>query len=202
MGGSSAINVLALIYPSKPSIDAWEKLGNKGWNWETLAPYYQKFTTYNAPSDQTAEALATQYIDEAIQGKSGPIQACFPEVHGPIGKAWPETFKNLDFSVTGDPLSGQSIGGYSYLSTVDPANRQRSYAGSAYYEPVAGRQNLHLLPDSMVEKIILNSSADTVIATGVQFLRNGKRHVVNACKEVLLCAGVFQSPQLLEISGI
>ena len=202
LGGSSAINVLALIYPSKSSIDAWAKLGNKGWDFDTLAPYYRKFHTFHRPSKKTEEALATGYIDEDICGKSGPIQSSFPEHHGPLGKAWPETFQNLGFAMKTDPLSGQSTGGFSYVSSIDPQKWERSYAGSAYYSTVADRPNLHLFTDAMVEKILLDKSGSDVIATGVKFTHNGNNDVRNARKEVLLCAGVFQSPQLLEISGI
>ena len=202
LGGSSAINVLALIYPSKSSIDAWSRLGNKGWDFDSLAPYYRKFHTFNRPSQQTAEALATDYIDEGISGTSGPIQSSFPEFHGPLGKAWPETFKNLNFAMTTDPLSGQSTGGFSSLSSVDPKSWERSHAGSAYYAPVADRPNLHLLTDAYVEKIILEKSESAVMATGVQFTYNGRSEVRKARNEVLLCAGVFQSPQILELSGI
>ena len=202
VGGSSAINVLALIYPSKSSIDAWGKLGNKGWDFDTLAPYYQKFHTYNKPTKETAEALATDYIDEAVSGKSGPVQSSFPEFHGPLGKAWPETFKNLDFAMTTDPLSGQSTGGFSYLSSINPKGWERSHAGSAYYAPIADRSNLHMLTECIVEKLVLGESHSSAIATGVQFTREGKTEVRKAKKEVLLCAGVFQSPQILELSGI
>lgn len=223
LGGSSAINQLALIYPSKSSIDAWARLGNKGWDFETLVPYYQKFHTFNPPSAQTAESLATDYIDKAVQGQSGPIQSSFPEFLGPLGKAWPETFKNLNFAMTTDPLSGQSIGGFSYLSSIDPKNWERSHAGSAYYAPVADRPNLHLYTNSQVEKIIFEKprrirgtelrihdpveysdeqSYEEIVAVGVRFTRNGKREIRRARDEVILCAGVFQSPQILEISGI
>ncbi|KAI4129720.1 MAG: hypothetical protein LQ338_002104 [Usnochroma carphineum] len=203
IGGSSAINALALIYPPRSSIDAWERLGNKGWNWDTLAPYYRKFHTFNRPSKETAEALGTGYIDEKVQGTSGPIQSSFPEFHGPLGKAWPETFKNLNFPLHSDPLSGESSGGFSYLSTVDPKNWERSHAGSAYYSPVAARPNLQLLSESMVEKVIFEKRSDgTVAAKGISFVHNGAQSVQTAKKEVILCAGAIQSPQLLEVSGI
>lgn len=203
VGGSSAINALALIYPPKSSIDAWEQLGNKGWNWEAMSPYYRKFHTFNRPSDGTAKALSTGYIDENIQGTSGPIQSSFTEFHGPLGIAWPQTFKNLSFPITSDPLSGQSSGGYSYLSTVDPETWERSHAGSAYYSPIAQRPNLHLLTECLVERIIVErSSAMKIFAKGVQFCHKDVKQVRLAKREVILCAGAIQSPQLLELSGI
>ncbi|KAL8945209.1 MAG: hypothetical protein Q9211_000259 [Gyalolechia sp. 1 TL-2023] len=203
VGGSSAINNLALIYPPKSSIDAWERLGNKGWNWNTMSSYYRKFHTFNQPSEETAEALSTGYIDREVQGTSGPIQSSFPEFHGPLGKAWPKTFKNLNFPVVSDPLSGQASGGYTYLSTVDPKNWERSHAGSAYYSPIVDRQNLRLLTECLVERIILEkSSAADVLAKGVRFHYKGVSQVKTAKREVILCGGAVQSPQLLELSGI
>ncbi|KAL9005109.1 MAG: hypothetical protein Q9188_002097 [Gyalolechia gomerana] len=185
VGGSSAINALALIYPPRSSIDAWELLGNQGWNWDILAPYYRKFYTFNPPSKETAEALNTGYIDISIQGKSGPIQTSFPEFHGPLGKAWPETFKNLKFPLTSDPLSGESSGGFSYLSTISPGNWERSHAGSAYYTHVAERSNLHLLTESLVERILLEKqSSGALAAKGVSFVHNGVQQVQTAKKEV------------------
>ncbi|KAL9022352.1 MAG: hypothetical protein Q9185_000467 [Variospora sp. 1 TL-2023] len=206
VGGSSAINALALIYPPKSSIDAWERLGNEGWNWDAMAPYYRKFHTFNPPSKETAEALGTAYIDQEIQGKSGPIQSSFPEFHGPLGKAWPQTFKNLDFPLTSDPLSsgGQATGGFSYLSTVDPHTWERSHAGSAYYTPIKDRPNLCLLTETQVQKIILEKqSAAGVVAKGVSFLdHGGMSRTKMAKREVIVCAGAIHSPQLLELSGI
>ena len=104
--------------------------------------------------------------------------------------------------MTTDPLSGQSTGGFTYLSSVDPKTWERSHAGSAYYAPVADRQNFHLLTDALVEKIILDKSESAVMASGVQFTYNGRSEVRKARNEVILCAGVFQSPQILELSGI
>jgi hypothetical protein len=95
-----------LIYPSKSSIDAWGKLGNKGWDFDTLAPYDRQFHTFNRTSTETGEALVTDYIDDDMSGKSGQIHSSFPDFHGPLGKAWPETLKNLNFAMTIDPLSG------------------------------------------------------------------------------------------------
>ncbi|KAL8941881.1 MAG: hypothetical protein Q9216_001991 [Gyalolechia sp. 2 TL-2023] len=202
VGGSSAINALALIYPPKSSIDAWKQLGNPGWEWDAMSPYYRKFHTFNQPSKETAEALGTTYIDQEVQGTSGPIQSSFPEFHGPLGKAWPKTFQNLQFPLTSDPLSGQSSGGYTYLSTVDPKNWERSHAGSAYYSPVADRPNLRLLTECLVERIVLEKSAAGVFAKGVSFRHENVPQVNIAKKEVILCGGAIQSPQLLELSCI
>ena len=83
----------------------------------------------------------------------------------------------------------------------------RSHAGNEYYGSVAERPNLHLLTEAMVEKIILEEVSDeedaaSVTATSVSYTRGGQRTITRACKEVLLAAGVYQTPQLLELSGI
>ena len=138
-----------------------------------------------------------------IQGNSGPIQGSFPEFHGPLGGAWIETFKNLGLANSADPLSGNQSGGFTNLSTVKPGVWERSHAGNAYYEPVASRPNLHLITEVMVEKLILEKSASgDVEAKGVYITQEGKTKAITAKKEVLLSAGVFQTPQILELSGI
>lgn len=172
-----------------------------------MAPYYRKFQTYNPPSEASKASLGVDYIDDSIQGSSGPIKSSYPDFVGTLVKAWPETFKNLGWNVTGDPISGTSIGGFSGPYTVDPKERVRSHAGNEYYSPVAERPNLHLLTEVMVEKIILKEAkgekgVTSVTATGVYYMKNGQQHAAKARKEVILAAGVFQTPQLLELSGI
>lgn len=100
-------------------------------------------------------------------------------------------------------MSGNSIGGFSGPYTVDPTERVRSHAGSGYYAPIASRQNLELTTEAMVEKLILETDASgQLTANGVTvFYRNGRKSV-KARKEVILAAEVFQTPQLLELSGI
>jgi len=203
LGGSSAINVLALIYPHRSTIDAWEKeLGNKGWNFDDLAPYYRKAISTQEPEDAAAKALDTHYLDKKVHDTVGPIQSSFPKFYSPLGEAWGPTFKNLNLTTTADPSSGEGYGAYTSLATIDTKTAERSHSGSAYYEPAASRPNLHLVTDAQVEKIILTKGSGEPTATGVQYLEDGKSQVVSAAREVLLCAGAFQSPQILELSGV
>ena len=153
LGGSSAINLLALIFPQKSSINAWAKLGNRNWNWNALAPYYSKFYTYNQPPAELKEALGTSYIKEEIQGRSGPIQASFSEFCGPLNDAWTKSFSNLNLPMSNDPVSGEGIGGFACFSALDPKTKERSHSGSAYYKPVAERPNLYVLTEAMVQRL-------------------------------------------------
>lgn len=203
LGGSSGINVQALIAPSKFDIDAWEKLGNSGWNWEVLAPYFKKFYTLKSPPPETCEYLGLDWINEDVRGVSGPVQASFNGVlEDPIPKAWIDTFRNLGYSITGDPFSGKFTGGYSSPSTVDIVSKERSYAATAYYLPASTRPNLRLRTSALVKSIVLEGTDGNCTATEVQYIHLGKECAAKACKEVILAAGVFQSPKLLELSGI
>ena len=206
LGGSSAINYMMMTYPSSTSLDVWEALGNPGWNWATLAPYYRKFQTYNPPSAETAATLSTSYIDPSVQGTSGPIQTAFYEFHGAWSAAWPETYANLSHAVTGDPLTGTSNGGFHNPSTLDPKTVTRSYAASGYYFPNASRPNLHLLTNAHACKILFSTSSPPK-ATALRFIHdstspNPTTHTLPFTREIILSAGTVQSPQLLELSGI
>lgn len=191
-----------MIAPSKASMDAWAKLGSPGWDWETMNPYYQKSHTLSLPSEFIREHLSIDYVDEEVRGKTGPIQVSFPASPSPLAKAWVDTFKTLKYELTGDPFAGKVTGGFVSASSIDPKTRERSYVTSAYYAPVKDRSNLRVVTEAYVEKIILEDRPNGIFASGVRFTHEGKTVTVNAEKEVILSAGVFQSPQLLELSGI
>ncbi|KAL8992385.1 MAG: hypothetical protein Q9169_007143 [Polycauliona sp. 2 TL-2023] len=204
LGGSSAINVGLMAYPSKSGIDSWEKLGNKGWNFEALRPYYRRFHTYTPPSKAVQDLLALDYMDETMQEDTGPIKVSFGDSHGPLQQKWPETFKRLNMKFTGDPLTGVGSGGHSNPASIDAESKTRSHAGSDYYSSeIRKRTNLQVFTGALVEKVVLKPSPNGLVsATGVRFSKDGKEYIANANKEVILSAGVFQSPQLLELSGI
>lgn len=202
LSGTSAINALAVIAPSKASLDACKKLGNPGWNWKTMASYYRKFYTLTVPSESVVSHLGIDFIDDNIRGNSGPIKVSFPETQDPLSKVWIEMFKTLNYNTTGDPFSGQAIGGFRNPSSIHPVTKERSHAGSSYYGPVSHRPNLHVVTEAFVETIILDEKAEGFFASGLQFTHEGKPQEVTARKEIILAAGAFGSPHLLERSGI
>ena len=100
-------------------------------------------------------------------------------------------------------MSGDSIGGFSGPYTVDPKNCVRSHAGSGYYAPVADRPNLKLATEVIVEKLMFEKNdLGELTAKGVSFSCGAEKGSINARKEVILAAGVFQTHQLLELSGV
>ncbi|KAF4624906.1 hypothetical protein G7Y89_g13263 [Cudoniella acicularis] len=201
---SSAVNGQAFVAPSKFSVDAWAKFGNTGWDWEGFAPYFQASCTLTKPSPAACAHLGLDYIDEKSSAKfTGPIHASFAEeVNDPLPKAWVETFKRLGYPVSGDPFTGEAVGGYINSMNIHPVTKQRSYATNAYYDPVRTRNNLQVVTSALVEKILLEGHATEVLAKGVSYVKDGKKQTAIASKEVILAAGVFNTPKLLELSGI
>ncbi|KAJ5506166.1 Glucose-methanol-choline oxidoreductase [Penicillium expansum] len=203
VGGSSALNFSAVVYPTASNFDSWQALGNDGWGAKDMAPYLRKFHSYTAPSEATAELLGTgRYMKVDNQGSDGPVPVSLPDVYGPFNKAWNETFAKLGWETDADPLDGHKLGAFTCPLSVDGKTGARGYA-AAYYSPeVAARPNLRLLAETMVERILFVQQDGSVIATGVQVKTQDSSYEIKAKKEVILCAGSLNSPQLLELSGI
>ncbi|KAL2808458.1 glucose-methanol-choline oxidoreductase [Aspergillus granulosus] len=203
LGGSSAINGQAFVPATKAGIDAWASLGATSWTWESLQPYYKKSYTLQLPDAETQKHIGLDWLDTGIHGSSGPIKVSFPaQLEDPLAKAWVETFSALGFGVVRDPFSGKPLGGYSNLASVDKETKTRSYAAPAYGGPAAGR-GVHILTETLAQRILFNgASTSEVVATGVEALIGGQVRTVQAKKEVILCAGAFGTPKLLELSGI
>ncbi|KAI3056383.1 CAZyme family AA3 [Aspergillus niger] len=203
LGGSSGINGQAFIAPTKAGIDAWNKLGATGWTWENLAPYYKKATTLQLPDEPTRNHIGVGWVDPEVNGSSGPIKVSFPAVkESPMAKAWVEAFQGMGYGCTADPFSGVSTGGYSNLASVDYEKKQRSYAATGYGLPAMGRQNVKILTEATVQKILFSTSDNGAMAVGVEAKIDGQTVTVKARREVILTAGAVNTPKLLELSGI
>ncbi|KAK5124436.1 hypothetical protein LTR85_001653 [Meristemomyces frigidus] len=203
LGGSSAINYLMYVRGSKKDYDGWESLGNKGWGWEGMAPYFKKHQTYDPPE---SEHPNKQYMPIAAKdehhGTDGPIHTSFNDYYEPFE----EDFCTAAYEVSGkentlvDAWSGDHMGFYSSLGAVDRSSDvgKRSYAATGYLRPHLNRPNLKVLTEALANKIVLDGNT----ATGVEFTHGGQKQTVNASKEVILSGGIINSPQLLELSGI
>ncbi|KAF2823487.1 alcohol oxidase [Ophiobolus disseminans] len=203
LGGSSAINFNMFSMASRQDLDNWAELGNKGWGFDDMMPYYRKFETYHPCGEGLADKVNDKYLDSALRGTSGPIKICFPgEESTWVQDVWPKTILNAGYKPSKDPRSGSAIGGFNQLNTVDPKLKRRSYAAREYYEPNAKRSNLSLLTNALVSKIQLEKTDGDAKATGVQFIVDGQTHTVKANREVIVCGGSINSPQMLELSGI
>ncbi|KAH6616486.1 hypothetical protein C7974DRAFT_416615 [Boeremia exigua] len=181
LGGSSALNLMTWDRTSIAELDAWEKLGNKGWNWKTLYPAMLKAETFLPSPEYGVEGV----------GNSGPIQTLISRIFPKHQASWIPTLNKLGLITNRESLNGQPVGVSTQPNNVSP-NYTRSYAPE--YLKLSG-DNLALRLDTRVAKI--NFKGKT--ATGVTF-EDGT--TVQARKEVILSAGSFQTPGLLELSGI
>ncbi|KAI5242566.1 alcohol oxidase [Aureobasidium subglaciale] len=202
IGGSSAINSLAIIYPSASGMDAWAELGNEGWDWKTLAPYFLKFQTIVPPSKEVRRQINIIHSDENIRKSNGPIQTVFPLQPNALHKVWLETFRTLNLENVSDPLTGHAIGGHTSTCHITGNTRERSHAGVAYLDPVRGRENLTIVTNAVVHKVVIDEDGSGPAVRGVVYSQHGVVHEAVAKKEVILAAGAFNTPQILELSGI
>ena len=99
-------------------------------------------------------------------------------------------------------FTGSSIGGFVNNSTVNGVAKERSYVANAYFKPAQNRSDIHLVTNSLVEKIILNKESGEAVAKGVKVTIKGVEHIFQAGKEVIVAARALNSPKILELSGI
>ncbi|KAJ5542443.1 hypothetical protein N7535_004863 [Penicillium sp. DV-2018c] len=205
LGGSSAIDLGMVIYPSRTGFNAWEALGNPGWGWNGISPYIRKFHTAAAPSNGNREFFRGMVHDQKDQGSSGPVQVSFGDQYMPYHSAWMDTFKALGYPQDDDPINGACTGPFVTPGAIDPITHTRSHSAAAYLTPdVQARSNLRVVTGALVEKILLEKRDDeeTAVATGVQLSRGSNVYTIKVGKEVILAAGATQSSQILELSGV
>ncbi|KAE9972515.1 hypothetical protein EG328_004941 [Venturia inaequalis] len=203
LGGSSAINYMKNTYPIPPQVDCWAAMGNPGWDWKTMEPYFRKFATLSPPSDFVKEKLKLDKVQLSPFGTQGPVQVSYNATISEFSQALYDGIEQLQDGASHGLK--EDIAPFTTTCLIDAKTKTRSYAGNTYYNAeVAARKNLRVLTRVMVEKILLTKDTDgQVSATGVQFSnQDGQKSAVKASKEVIVSAGAFQSPQVLELSGV
>lgn len=203
LGGSGAVNAELYLPPTKKLIDSWALLGNDGWDWDGLGQYYAKAHTSPQVPETLEKSLGIDGWTIKNDISKGPLKLSFPgNPRHPIREAWAETFKEKGYLMANnpwaDPLMG--VGAFSNTANIDPALKERSHSGNAYYAPIMGRKNLHIITDALVEKVLFHGHPIT--ATGVQYRHGTETKTATARKEVILAAGALQTPKLLELSGV
>jgi choline dehydrogenase-like flavoprotein len=181
LGGSSALNLMTWDRTSVAELDAWEKLGNKGWNWKNLYAAMLKAETFQPSPEYGLEGV----------GKTGPIRTLINRIFPRHQASWIPTMNGLGLATNRESLNGHPVGVSTQPTNLNP-NYTRSYAPE--YLKLANK-NLVLKLDTRVAKVNFKGTT----ATGVT-LEDGT--VISADKEVILSAGSFQTPGLLELSGI
>jgi choline dehydrogenase-like flavoprotein len=186
LGGSSALNLLSYDRATVADYDAWQELGSPGWNFSSIHAASTARETYQLTTTNGSAGIVGV-------GEGGPIHFLVNRFSPPQQEAFFPTMQNLGLEQTYKFLDGDMLGWMRHTSMILDSNYTRSYSPAFLAE--AG-QNLHILLETVVQKVNLNNSSRV---TGVT-LQNGT--VINASKEVILSAGSIQSPQLLELSGI
>lgn len=201
VGGASLHNAMFFVRGSATDYDAWEKLGNSGWSWNSLLPYFKKFETFTPPPPE----LAAEYpisTDLGPHGTSGPIGSSFSTYVFPAIKYFFRGWNAVGVSSNPQPNAGNVNGAIYGTISIDANNQSRSFAASGYYRPyINKRPNWHLTTGKLVSKIQFNNEKK---ATGVEYvLRDTKeKRSVSVSREVILAAGAFRSPQILQLSGV
>lgn len=183
LGGSSSINAMLYVRGHKWDYDHWSELGNNGWSYDEILPYFKK-------------AEHNEIHQNDFHGQNGPLNvANIRHKNKPV-----DDFVETGSSVFGfnEDFNGESQEGIGYYQTTQK-NGKRCSAAKAYLVPALERDNLTVLTDTNVNKILVNDSR----ASGVSCIgEDGQEFTLNATKEVLLSSGAFGSPQVLLRSGI
>ncbi|KAL0263056.1 hypothetical protein SLS55_002031 [Diplodia seriata] len=215
VGGGTVVNGMFFDRGGAPDYDAWEALGNPGWGWDGLLPYFKKVPTifqgrqrnpnvkqsetFTPNNDSFNEEWNLSY-DLDVHGSDGPVQSSYPEFMWENIKNFFEAWTGLGVPIPDDPGAGSKAGVFWAPSSIDPRNRTRSSARTAHHNKIATRPNYHLLTMHAVTKIAFNGT----IATGVEYVSRAgtETGAVKARKEVILAAGAIHTPQILQLSGI
>ena len=180
LGGSSSINAMIYIRGNGADYDAWEAAGNPGWGWRDLLPYFLL-------------AEGNQRGSDGFHSGFGPLSVSDLKWKSEAGRAFVRAAQSAGHRLNND-FNGSQQNGIGFYQVTQRRGRRCSSA-VAYLHPVKNRPNLSVLTGSQAARLLFRG--DRVV--GVELL-NGKRILAN--KEVLLCAGAIQSPQLLMLSGI
>ena len=188
LGGSSSINGMLYVRGDRADYDSWAALGASGWSWAELLPYFAR-TEDQQRSDGTYAS--------ALHGRGGPLRAADPQVDNPVSQAMVQAALQAGLPHCPDFNNGHPHGAGIFQANL--RNGRRSSVARNAIEPAMRRANLTVRTDALVQRIHIIEGR----ASGVCWrLKDGSEHSANAAREVLLCAGAFQSPQLLMLSGI
>ncbi|XP_045454198.1 glucose dehydrogenase [FAD, quinone] [Melitaea cinxia] len=188
LGGSSVLNTMLYIRGNKNDYDHWESLGNPGWGYKDILPYFKK------SQDQRNPYLAK---DKKNHGVGGYLTVQDAPYNTPIGAAFLQAGEEMGYDIL--DVNGDKQTGFAWFQFTMRRGTRCSTA-KAFLRPVRLRQNLHISLFSHVTRILIDR--ETKRAYGVEFIKDTVKQVVYARREVILAAGAVASPQLLMLSGI
>jgi choline dehydrogenase len=194
---------LYYIRGDKADYDAWERLGNPGWNWQSLVPYFLRSEKFTFPTD--AQHSAGISYNPCYHGDKGQLNIGFPYQveNSSFYDSARESCEKLGFHLNKD-LNGGNVRGFGlFPKTLDRDANVRESAARAYYEPIDSRPNLQVIQGTVQRLLFRDGSESKLIASGVEYTDiQGKLKCLTANKEVIISSGTYGSPVILEASGI
>ncbi|KAF1944046.1 alcohol oxidase [Clathrospora elynae] len=201
LGGGSIVNGMMYDRGSAADYNAWEALGNKGWGWEGIYPFFRKGTEFVPPPKELVQDFGITWDLKAYG--TGPLKLGISDFQYPDLKDYFKAFKGVGANMPHDGNNGEAYGASWYPNTMNPKTGERSHARNSYYEPIATRSNLKMLLQTVATELVFDSGKK-LTAKGVKITdkKTGKSTTVYAKKEVVLAAGAVNTPKLLQVSGI
>jgi choline dehydrogenase len=183
LGGSSSINGLVYVRGNPLDFDRWEDEGAAGWGYRHVLPYFRRAEGWRNGAD-------------AYRGDGGPLSTRTGGLKNPLYGVFIEAARQSGYPVTPD-INGEQQEGFGKLDMTVKDGRRWSTA-NAYLRPAMKRANLRVVTHALASKILFEGSR----ARGVAYVRGGRNCVAKARREVIICGGPINSPQLLKLSGI
>ena len=183
LGGSSSLNGLLYVRGQREDYDRWAELGNRGWRYADVLPYFKK------SEDQERGA-------NAYHGVGGPLKVSDLRLRRPIAEHFIAAAQEVGIPANADYNGASQEGVGYYQQTAYQGFRWSTAKG--FLKPARRRANLRVVTKAQVCRILFEGRT----AIGVEYRRGGERHVVRARAEVILAAGAIGSPQILQHSGI
>jgi len=183
LGGSSSINGLVYIRGQHEDYDHWRQLGCTGWGRDDVLPYFRKAEDHQRGADEW-------------HGRGGPLSVCDPAEPHPVCEAFIAAAESCGYPRNRD-FNGATQEGFGYVQVTLRRGR-RSSAATAYLRPARSRRNLRIVTRAHATRVLFDGRH----ATGIEYLCGGQTCVAHARGEVLLAGGAFNSPQLLQLSGV
>ncbi|KAF3426363.1 hypothetical protein E2986_06219 [Frieseomelitta varia] len=187
LGGSSVLNYMLYVRGNKKDYDTWEKLGNPGWSYEDVLPYFKK----------SEDNRNRSYTETRYHSTGGYLTVQEPPYQTPLANAFVKGGQEMGYEARN--INGEQQAGF-MIAQGTTRDGSRCSTAKAFLRPAKSRKNLHVALEAHVTKILIDPSSKT--AYGVEFVREGETLRVHANKEVIVSAGAVNSPQLLMLSGI
>ena len=183
LGGSSSINAMCYIRGDARDYDEWDDLGARGWYWDNVLPYFKRAEGNSRGSSR-------------LHGGDGPLAVSDPIYQNPLSPVFIEAAHQAGHPLT-DDFNGEFQEGFGWYQT-NTRNGARSSSASAYLKPAHHRKNLKVVTRALSQRVTFEDGR----ANGVVYSVRGKDYFEGAAREVILCGGAINSPQLLMLSGI